>query len=125
MNLLDLPSDILNLLPAYLHSITDLSALLSTCRALYGARSSPTVNLSPVLPELHGQPLLPHPRLILAGTARQLADWAVLSPSNRTTLYDALLEGNDGLLRLAQQVARVSLMTCIFYTNANTIYSTP
>lgn len=108
--LLDLPSDIINLLPIYLHSITDLYALLLTCRALYNAYFSTDIRLPPLLPKLYGQPLLqPHPHLILAGTARQVADWAVFSRSNRAALYSALLEGNVGLLQLSEQVARVSL----------------
>jgi hypothetical protein len=110
MKVLDLPSDIISLLPSYLHSITDLYALLSTCRALYHAFAFPEVRLPPILPKLYGQPLLPpHPHLILAGTARQVANWAVTSTRNRTALYESLLEGNDGLFKLSQKVARVSL----------------
>lgn len=68
------------------------------------------VKRPPVLPRLYGQPPLPsHPHLILAGTARQVADWAVLSRARRAALYGSLLEGNDGLLKLSEQVARVSL----------------
>ena len=110
MNFLDLPSDIINSLPIYLHSVTDLYALLSTCRALYIAYGSSKVRLPPVLPRLFGQPLLPpHPHLLLAGTVRQVADWAVLSIANRARLHTSLLEGNDGLLKLSEQVACMSL----------------
>jgi hypothetical protein len=110
MKLLDLPSDITSLLPTYLHSITDLYALLSTCRALYNAFAFSEAKLPPILPRLYGQPLLPpHPHLILAGTARQVADWAIASRENRAVLYESLLEGNCGLLKLSQKVARVSL----------------
>ena len=110
MNLLDLPSDIINILPLHLHSITDLYALLSTCRALHNAWAFSEVRLLPILSKLHGLSLLPpHPRLILAGTARQVADWAVLSHTNRAILHKALLDGNEGLLKLSEQVARVSL----------------
>lgn len=110
MRLLDLPFDIISLLPTYLHSITDLYALLSTCRALHNAFAFSEVRLPPILPRLYGQPLLPpHPHLILAGTARQVADWAVASRGNRASLYESLLEGNCGLVKLSQEVARVSL----------------
>lgn len=110
MRLLDLPSDIINLLPNYLYSINDLYSLLSTCKALHTAHAYSLAKLPPILPRLYGQPLLPpHPHLILAGTARQVADWAVLSRANRTALYDALLEGNDGLLKLSERVAGMSL----------------
>jgi hypothetical protein len=110
MRLLDLPFDIISLLPTYLHSITDLYALLSTCRALHNAFAFSEVKLPPILPRLYGQPLLPpHPHLILAATARQVADWAVASRGNRASLYESLLEGNHGLFKLSQEVARVSL----------------
>jgi len=110
MNLLDLPSDIISLLPTYFHSITDLYALLSTCRALYNVFAFSEVRLPPILPRLYGRPLLPpHPHLILVGTARQVADWATASRGNRAVLYESLLEGNCGLFKLSQKVARVSL----------------
>jgi hypothetical protein len=110
MKLLDLPSDIISLLPTYLYSITDLYALLSTCRALYNAFAFSEARLPPILPRLYGRPLLPpHPHLILAGTARQVADWAIASRGNRAVLYESLLEGNCGFFKLSQRVARVSL----------------
>jgi hypothetical protein len=110
MRLLDLPFDVISLLPSYLHSIADLYAPLSTCRALHNAFALSEVRLSPILPRLYGQPLLPpHPHLILAGTARQVADWAVASRGNRASLYESLLEGNRGLFKLSREVARVSL----------------
>src|SRR5580658_8735202 len=110
MKFLDLPSDIITLLPTYFHSITDLYALLSTCRALYNAFAFSEARLPPILPMLYGRPLLPpHPHLILAGTARHVADWAIASRENRAVLYESLLEGNCGLLKLSQKVARVSL----------------
>ena len=110
MRLLELPSDIINLLPTYLYSITDLHSLSSTCKALHIVYASSPAKLPPVLPRLYGQPLLPpHPHLLLAATARQVADWAIRSRANRTALYEALSEGNDGLLKLSEQVAAVSL----------------
>src|SRR2546423_11770627 len=64
MKLLDLPFDIINLFPIYFHSITDLYALLSTCRTLYNAFAFSSVRLPPILPRLYGRPLLPpHPHL--------------------------------------------------------------
>ncbi|MCJ1248237.1 hypothetical protein MMC30_005454, partial [Trapelia coarctata] len=65
---------------------------------------------SPIVPLLHGQPFLPpYPQLLLAATARQLADWTVLSPSNRGTLFATLLGGPDALLELAARVSRLRL----------------
>ena len=66
--------------------------------------------LPPVFPKLHGQSLLPpHPHLLLAGTARQIADWAVQSVDNRSELYEKLLQGNEGLVELAENVTRLTL----------------
>ena len=66
--------------------------------------------LPPVFPKLHGQSLLsPHPNLLIAGTARQIADWAVQSVNNRSELYGKLLRGNEGLVELAENVTRLTL----------------
>ena len=66
--------------------------------------------LPPVFPKLHGQSLLPpHPHLLIAGTARQIADWAVQSVDNRSELHEKLLQGNKGLVELVENVTRLTL----------------
>ncbi|KAL9119618.1 MAG: hypothetical protein Q9187_003829 [Circinaria calcarea] len=110
MQLLDLPAELLELLPYRLSSLQDLYSLLRTCRVFYRVCESSKATLPPAFPKLHGQSLLPpHPHLLLAGVARQVADWAVQSDENRAELYETLLLGNEGLLNLATQVARLSL----------------
>ena len=110
MQLLDLPPELLELLPHHLSSLQDLNSLLRTCRFFYHVCESSKAALPPAFPKLHGQSLLPpHPHLLLAGVTRQVADWAVQSDENRTELYETLLLGNEGLLNLATQVTRLSL----------------
>lgn len=110
MKLLDLPIDIINILPQYFSSIYDLYSVLLTCSILYNAYRDTAIRLPPILPKLDGQPLFsPHPHLLLSSVARQIGDWAVLSPSHRYELYQVLLNGYDGLLSLAERVTLVSL----------------
>ena len=110
MQLLDLPAELISLLPQYLSSLQDLYSLLQTSRIFYRICMSSNAALPPVFPKLHGQSLLPpHPHLLIAGTARQIADWAVQSVNNRSELYEKLLRGNEGLVELAENVTRLTL----------------
>ena len=110
MKLLDLPVDIINILPLYLNSIHDLYSILLTCKTLYKAYRNANIKLAPILPRPDGQFLCqPHPRFLLTLVARQIGDWAVSSPTNRYELYQSLLRGYDGLLTLAERVTAVSL----------------
>ena len=110
MKLLDLPVDIINILPHYFNSIYDFYNVILSCRTLYSAYRDIEVRLPPILPKLDGQPLLqPHPQLLLTCVARQIGDWAVSSPSTRYELYQSLLKGYNGLLVLAERETLVSL----------------
>ncbi|KAK7044975.1 hypothetical protein R3P38DRAFT_184729 [Favolaschia claudopus] len=51
----------------------------------------------------------PHPHLLLAFTARQLADWAITSHDNRFLLETAIQGGVETLLQLAIEVAELSM----------------
>ena len=110
MQLLDLPPELLELLPHHLSSLQDLYSLLRTCRFFSHVCESSKAVLSPAFPKLHGQPLFPpHPHLLLAGVTRQVADWAVQSDENRAELYESLLQGNEGLLNLAIRLTQLNL----------------
>jgi hypothetical protein len=110
MKLLDLPVDVINILPNYFNSIHDLYNVLQTCRTFYAAYCEFEVKLPPILAKPDGQPLFqPHPHLLLTLVARQIGDWAISSPSNRYELYKSLSRGYDGLLSLAERVTYVSL----------------
>ena len=110
MQLTDLPAELIANLPDYLHSLDDLHSLISTSRLFYNTCANTAAAFPPTFAKKYGQSLFPpHPHLLLAGTARQVADWAVQSEENRQQLYDAITRGNEGLLDLALQVARLSL----------------
>ena len=96
-----LPMEILSQLPHFLDNLDDLYALLSTSRLFYHACAGTSAKLPP-------SPTTDK-RLTLAGTARQVADWAVQSQEHRDKLWSAIEDGNYGLLRLASEVARMSL----------------
>lgn len=110
MQLTDLPAELIASLPNYLHSLDDLYSLVGTSRIFCNTCANTSATFPPTFAKKYGQNLLPpHPHLLLAGTARQIADWAVQSERNRQELYDAITRGNEGLQDLAVQVARLSL----------------
>ncbi|KAF8208644.1 hypothetical protein K438DRAFT_281041 [Mycena galopus ATCC 62051] len=76
-----LPEFILDL-PQYLHSIEDLLSLLSTCRTLYRTCANPNPQIVLRLAANSGRVFFrPHPHLLIAATACQVADWAVTKDS--------------------------------------------
>lgn len=110
MQLHDLPNDLLVTLPFYLDSINDLYSLILTCRGLYTACHDTKARPPLRLRQRNGRfPLQPYPHLLIAGTARQVGDWAVHSIENRDSLRAALRQGVEGLVELCVSVARMSL----------------
>ena len=114
MYITDLPSELIALLPNYLHTLDDLYALIQTSRYFYTLCSDTKAKYPPILRQKDGQYALPpHPDLLLCGVARQIADWAVKSGQNRQILWDAIsdssVDRNVGLLQLGEQVARLGL----------------
>lgn len=101
LHITKLPMEILSQLPYMLDSIDDLYALLSTSRIFYQASAGTSAKLAPSRRVER--------RLTLAGTARQVADWAVKSPYNEVNFRCALEEGSPGMLELAFEVARFDL----------------
>ena len=109
-SLVSLPQDILLSLPLYLRDIEDFVNLTSTCRVL----SSLSVNTSPrVILHLAAAAsrvfFRPSPHFLAAATARQLSQWASLSPANTNELRDAFRGGMQGVLDLALQHAGLSM----------------
>ncbi|KAJ7857661.1 hypothetical protein B0H14DRAFT_686750 [Mycena olivaceomarginata] len=105
-----LPAELLLDLPQYLHSIEDLLSLFSTCRALYHACANPSPNTTLRLAANSGRVFFrPHPHLLIAATARQLADWAVKEAGHRYLLEVAIQGGVEKLLELAIEVAGLSM----------------
>lgn len=109
--------EILCQLPYMLDSIDDLYALLSTSRIFYQACAGSSAKLAPSRSM--------EKRLTLAGTARQLADWAVESPSHRTKFAKALEKGSSGMMLLAFRVARFNLSEVRALHEANKTVITP
>ena len=76
--------------------------------AICNASSGVKLPASLTPPEL-GEEILPcHPRLLLLGTAHQMADWAIASFANPQKLYTALEYGPEGLAELTSAVAVLS-----------------
>ncbi|KAJ6497680.1 hypothetical protein C8R45DRAFT_135738 [Mycena sanguinolenta] len=110
MSLDTLPAELLLYLPQYLHSIEDLLSLFSTCRTLYRACSNPNPKIVLRLAAASGRVFFrPHPHLLLAATARQVADWAVAEDHHRYLLEVAIHGGVDQLFELAIDVAGLSM----------------
>ncbi|OBZ79917.1 hypothetical protein A0H81_00464 [Grifola frondosa] len=93
MLLIDLPFDILSLLPDHVASLDDLHALILTSRTLYESASNPP----------------PPP------SARALADWSIQSPETRDALFTAISStGLTALLDLALEVSPLTLADLSF-----------
>ncbi|KAJ6466491.1 hypothetical protein C8R45DRAFT_1079695 [Mycena sanguinolenta] len=110
MSLDTLPPELLFDLPQYLYTIEDLCSLFSTCRTLYRACSNPNPKIVLRLAADSGRIFFrPHPHLLLAATARQLADWAVEEDHHRYRLEVAIHGGVEKLFELAIDVAGLSM----------------
>ncbi|KAJ6590017.1 hypothetical protein DFH09DRAFT_1140676 [Mycena vulgaris] len=110
MSLNTLPADLLLNLPQYLDSIEDLYSLFSTCRTLYNTCADPDPNLVLRLAANSGRVFFrPHPHLLIAATARQVADWAVKDDDHRYLLEEAIQGGVGKLLELALRFAGLSM----------------
>ncbi|KAJ7704323.1 hypothetical protein B0H17DRAFT_1193570 [Mycena rosella] len=105
-----LPFELLATLPHYLYSIEDLLSLSETCRALYRACADPAPNDVLRLAATSGRIFFrPHPHILIAFTARQVADWAVQHDDRRYLLELAIQSGVDELLKLALRVAGLTM----------------
>ncbi|KAF7296472.1 hypothetical protein HMN09_01053700 [Mycena chlorophos] len=105
-----LTPEILMSFPSYLDSIEDVLALSSTSRALYNACANPPPKVVSRLIADSGRIFFrPHPHLLIAATARELATWAVQSSDRRYRLEEALSGGVDKLLELAIDVVGLAM----------------
>ena len=93
MRLDQLPPDLLTSIPEYLFSLDDLYSLIKTSRVFYECCASTKARLRPSFARRYGQPLFPpHPHLLIAGSARSVADWAVQDKANELRLMLDLSE---------------------------------
>lgn len=107
----DLPNAILTRLPHYLACLDDWYATIQTCRRFYQFCGHTKATFPAFFARSHTDGCLPvHIDLLIAGSVRQVADWAVKSWLNRQELLDAIvMEGDEGLLKLGVEIARWSV----------------
>ncbi|KAJ7043876.1 hypothetical protein C8F04DRAFT_1250500 [Mycena alexandri] len=110
MSLVALPAELLLDLPDFLHSLEDLCSVFSTCRTLFRTCANPNPKFIPRLAANSGRVFFrPHPHLLIAATARQVADWAVQDDERRFALETAIQGGVDKLLELAINVSELTM----------------
>lgn len=101
MELLDLPIELIALVPKFLHNIEDFTNASSSCKTFRNAcdMASPNtiLNLAAASSRVFFRP---DPHFLIAATARQVSDWALLSDENSETLRQAFRCGIDSLLEL-------------------------
>ncbi|KAH7026459.1 uncharacterized protein B0I36DRAFT_330693 [Microdochium trichocladiopsis] len=115
MALLDLPVEILLLLPAHLHDLRALISLKSTCRALHVALEQTLPNTILRLAVQSDPRLLkakrtrPSTHTLALAVAGQVSDWAIGNISRTERLQRAFLQGSRGILMLGLEMAGLSL----------------
>ncbi|KAL9636017.1 MAG: hypothetical protein Q9164_003100 [Protoblastenia rupestris] len=131
MGLLDLPPEILMLLPYHLRNIEDFKEASSSCRSLRNAflTTSPNTILR-LAAESSRNFFRPHPYFLVAATVRQISDWAFLSPENTATLRKAFKGGIDGLFDLCISKASLTMddirrLHASRFSTINPLYETP
>ncbi|KAL8694131.1 MAG: hypothetical protein Q9218_001184 [Villophora microphyllina] len=108
--LLDLPTELLLLLPQYVHNIEDFTNLSSTCRELRSVCSSTSGRTILGLAAASSRVFFrPDPHFLIAATVRQVSDWALLNAENRETLRQAMQQGVYSLLDLCVEKAQLSM----------------
>ncbi|KAL7620912.1 hypothetical protein AAE478_008222 [Parahypoxylon ruwenzoriense] len=102
LSLLDLPHDILVMLPEFLHDIEDYMNLSSTSRALRASLAGASPNAILRLAAASSRVFFrPSPHFLVCATARELGHWARASDANEAELATGLPRGIDHLLDLA------------------------
>ncbi|KAG8881891.1 hypothetical protein FRB97_008938 [Tulasnella sp. 331] len=109
MKLLDLPREVLIILPNYLETLQDFHSLSLTCRTFHDVTSFPSSNLLFRLACSPYTGLQPYPHLLLATKARQLVDWAVQDDSRRDELLRAIKGGCDKVLKLGLKISPLTV----------------
>ncbi len=109
MGLLDLPVELLMLIPLHLLNIEDFVNLSSSCsRQLLGKHTSPNTILR--LAAASSRVFFrPDPHFLVAATARQVSDWALLSYENTEALRSAFRGGIEALLSLCLSRAGLTM----------------
>ncbi|KAE8448692.1 hypothetical protein EG329_008907 [Mollisiaceae sp. DMI_Dod_QoI] len=110
MELLDLPIEILVLIPNHLRDIEDFMNASSTCRTLRNAflRTNPPqiLRLSAAASRFFFRP---DPYFLIAATVRQISDWALQTQENAEVLQQAFLGGITALYDLCIEKASLTM----------------
>lgn len=110
MHFLNLPTEILMLLPQHFHSIIDLNSAAASCRQLHTILTSVSAKTILRLTATSSREYFrPDPHLLIVATARQIGDWARLSPSNTLILRRCIEGGIRSLFELCVSKAVLSL----------------
>ncbi|PVH74447.1 hypothetical protein DL98DRAFT_30544 [Cadophora sp. DSE1049] len=110
MNLLDLPVELLSLIPLHLRDIEDFTNASSSCRTLRNAFLKTQPNQILRLAAASSRVFFrPDPYFLIAATARQVSDWALESHENAEVLRAAFMVGVDALLALCVEQASITL----------------
>lgn len=100
-SILSFPTEIICELPQYFNDLDDLYAFLKTCRLFNNACACTPVKL-PMSKAMDK-------RFVIAGSARQLSDWAAQSKDHKDWLHEAIQKRDDSLLKLSFEVCRFGL----------------
>lgn len=110
MRIVHLPTELLLLLPQFLHNIEDYTNLSSTCRQFRSVCSRTSGRTILRLAAASSRTFFrPDPHFLIAATVRQVSDWALLDLHNRGTLRRALQEGVYSLLDLCIEKAELTM----------------
>ncbi|KAG4416043.1 hypothetical protein IFR04_010806 [Cadophora malorum] len=110
MHLLDLPVELLALIPLHLRNIEDFTNASSSCRTLRNAFSKTRPNQILRLAAASSRVFFrPDPHFLIAATVRQVSDWALQSPENAEVLRAAFMGGVDSLLALCVEKAGITV----------------
>ncbi len=107
----DLPNEVLAGLPWYLECVDDWYAVVRTCRRFYHTCNNTKATFPAFFARNYTKGCLPvHSDLLMAGSARQVADWAVKNQQTRQELWDAIeMESEEELIKLGVEIARWSV----------------
>ncbi|KAL2063834.1 hypothetical protein VTL71DRAFT_4328 [Oculimacula yallundae] len=110
MNLLDLPVELLSLIPLHLRDIEDLTYASSSCKILKNVFSATHPNQILRLAAASSRVFFrPDPHFLIAATVRQVSDWALQSTENTEVLRTAFMGGIESLLALCVDKAGITM----------------
>ena len=110
MGLTDLPPELLMQLPQHLRNIQVFVDASSSCPELHDAFALTSPNTILRLAGASARTFFrPDPHFLVAATARQVSDWALLSPENTETLREAFRGGIEALYDLCLSKSGLTL----------------